>query len=266
MVLRLLAPFAFWNAIANTIALIYAYIISKEDLPLVIGNLIKIPFGGGAQGLMDIGISVFPSWFLTALFCSSILFLLIDRVEKRTYRWLILSILTILGIFVFSVEKKIPTPYRIDIALVCIPFTILGFKYNSIKRHINRPIWGIIFVIIGTLCNILNLQTGITSIEIVCKVIGNPIFFYLSALSLCFGCTLLFETILRESTIGEYFGKNSMTIMFLHWPLICLVRRIIEIDLFTQFVIVCAFLYVTCEFVNKFIPWTMNFNLLLKKK
>lgn len=261
---RLLLPFFFWNLLVWGISFLYAYFINKDDMPVVIENIMKLPFGGGAKGLMIRGISVFPSWFLTALFLSNIALTVVCNLRIKYLKWIIWCAMTILGVGIFIIGANFPTPYHCEITCVCVPFVVVGLYYNKIKDGWRNPISALVLIMVGTFFNVLNLSTGITTVEMVNTEIGNPIYFYMSALPLCVGVCTLFETLLKESSLGEYFGRNSMTIMFLHYPIICLVRNTTNLDILSQLAIICVILFIACEFVNRYIPWSMNFKLLRK--
>lgn len=262
---RLLFPFYFWNALVWLLTLLYAWFINKDDLIIVWDNLIKLPIGGGCKGLMhDTGLSVFPTWFLPSLFCSSCLsYFIIKFTPPHSMRRLLFLVLaSIIGVGIFLLQIKLP--FKCNISMGCFIFLVLGFYSYKLKTTFKNTISGIILVIAGSLLNIINIKTGIHSVELVNMVIGNPMLFYLSAGSFCFGFYILFETLLRESSLMEYLGRNSMTIMIFHYPIIYFVKNYIILDIISQLALTILLVCVCCIIVNKIMPWSVNFKLLLK--
>lgn len=102
------------------------------------------------------------------------------------------------------------------------------------------------------------------SVEIVNLITGNLLFFYLSASSLCIGFCILYETLIKESTIMEYMGRNSMTIMICHYPVIYIVKNYLCLDIISQLALILVIVCCLCIFVNKIMPWSVNFKLLYK--
>lgn len=111
--------------------------------------------------------------------------------------------------------------------------------------------------------NLPYTRTG--TIELVLQQMGNPILFYISATSLCMGCFIIVKSVMTESTLGEFFGINSMIIMTFHFPIIFWLRKAFQLDDFSIFVMTCVVLYILVLAVNKYIPWSFNFKLLHNK-
>lgn len=172
------------------------------------------------------------------------------------------TLVSLIGVVFFQYNIKLP--FKGGVALGCLIFVWLGFLYSNIKSIIKNPLLGIVLVIIGTLLNILNIDMGIESVEIVNLIIGNPLLFYLSASSLCIGFCILYETLINESTIMEFMGRNSMTIMICHYPIIYVVKNYIDLDIISQLAIISVIVCCICVFVNKIMPWSVNFKLLFK--
>ena len=169
---------------------------------------------------------------------------------------------SIIGVGIFLLQIKMP--FKCNVSLGCFIFLVLGFYSFRLKPKLKKTISGIILVLVGTLLNIFNIKTGMHSVELVNMVIGNPMLFYLSAGSFCIGFYILFETLLRESSLMEYLGRNSMTIMIFHYPIIYFVKNYIILDTISQLALTILLVCVCCIIVNKIMPWSVNFKLLLK--
>ena len=223
-----------------------------------------VALGSGQNGIKERGLSIFPIWFIPPLFFSNLLFVYTKRfVVTKMGKASILISLTLLGISLFHISRTLP--YRIDVTLISIPFVLTGYCHNKIIGRFNNKSVGFILVLIGTFINSLNLYiSDIHSVELVLQITGNSFMFLISAISLSMGMFALFENIFRESTIGEFFGKNSMPVMAFHIPVIFFLGKIPFIDLPSRFLLTCIILYILVLLVDKYIPWSFYFKLLQK--
>jgi fucose 4-O-acetylase-like acetyltransferase len=261
---RLIFPFYFWSIICLVINFIIAGIWYPDKIHKLIIYSAHVALGSGQNGLKELGLSLFPIWFIPPLFFSNILFIYIKKnVDNIIWQVVIASLLSILGFGLFDYGRTIP--FRIDVTLISIPMVWIGFYHNRIINRVNNLFTGLILVLIGTFANIINIKvSSVKSVEIVLQIIGNPLLFYISAITISMGIFVMFEKLLKESSISEYYGRNSMVIMTFHFPVIYFLKRTLSIDDFSYFILVSIIMYMVIRIVEKYIPWSFNFKLLRK--
>lgn len=177
-------------------------------------------------------------------------------------RLLLFGLTSIIGVGIFLLQIKMP--FKCGVSLGCFIFLVLGFYSIKFKPTFKKSFIGFLLVFVGSLLNKINVNTGMHSVEVVNMVIGNPILFYFSAGSFCLGFYILFETLIKESSVMEYLGRNSMTIMICHYPIIYIVKNYIILDIISQLALINLLVCVCCIFVNRIMPWSVNFKLLMK--
>ena len=260
--LRLMAPFYFWSVICLAINFIVATIWYPDKIHKLVVYTAHVVLGGGQNGIKELGLSFFPIWFLPPLFFSNLLFIFMNKnIKSIAWKFMMTAVLSVGGILLFFIHRTLP--FRLDVTLLVIPFVWAGFYHDRIVRKLNKSQWGVIMIITGTLVNILNIiLSGILSVEVVLQTIGNPMLFFFSAWLIIVGTFILFENLLQESSISEYFGKNSMVIMTFHFPIIFFLKREIPLDDFSIFVMICVIMYFFIKCIDRYIPWSFNFKLL----
>lgn len=267
--IRLMCPFYFWSYLCLLINFVVAVIWCQEQVNLLVRYTVRVTLGGGQNGLRDLGLSLFPLWFIPPLFCTKVLLIIVRQyIKKESVRIILLLSLSVIGVCLFYFDIHIPyLPYRLDVAFISIPFVLLGVYHNKLYKKLKRPSVGLILVCIGTISSIINSRLSpIGTIEIVDYQISNPFLFYFSAINLCSGFFILFETIIKESSVSEFFGNNSMIVMAFHFPILFWIQHVLSIDFFSQFLFVCVILCVVILLINRFIPFTFDFRLIIENE
>ena len=162
-----------------------------------------------------------PIWFLTCLFCVTVLFYPLNKLLLAKGNYLI-ALLILLGLMIASpmityyCEKcNIFVPMKLDVAFSALPFYSLGF---IIKKHIlsldklNNKIITAAICFIGALS--AAYRNGL--VAMVNNGYGNDLLIYLYG-ALCGSVwVLLVGYYLRKSMILRFIGKNSLIIFATH--------------------------------------------------
>ncbi|MEI6039755.1 MAG: acyltransferase family protein [Candidatus Berkelbacteria bacterium] len=160
-----------------------------------------------------------PLWFLTCLFALEIIFFTLERQFKSFKLFLAIIVCTITGFILANNHYHLP--WGIDIALVSTSFYYLGFiiKKNDLIEK-TQNVWlyllGLIFIIINYfLAFLLDIQASMFY-----RAYGQEWLFVLTAIFGILGYIILAkflkQTILKNNTIIEFLGQNSLIILGLH--------------------------------------------------
>jgi len=157
-------------------------------------------------------------WFLPFLAMCKILYYLINKFSKgdETLISIISLFCTILGIYLD--EKKIYLPWSFDVSLTCMIFFHLGYvlkKYNLLEKILKN--YKMIISII--LIYFIGLKLGY--IELATRSYPNGLISFVTAIAgtiICLKISNLIENFTTYlSNILQWFGKNSMIILGVHY-------------------------------------------------
>lgn len=203
-------PLIFFYIVSLLLKIPFQYITKSQE------DTVKKIFSGEIFQLTTVDVTL---WFIVCLLVIDILLYSIARTVKKEYRRsIIICSLFVIGYLLSTYfENPIYLPFYIGQALVCLPFTYLGWCYNRfvhIKSNKMHLIWLIIFglLFVGSIC-IFSPQTNLLHFVLH----NNPVGYLLPAIC---GTMLVFylSKILSNyktfiTTTLEELGKYSLFIM-----------------------------------------------------
>lgn len=173
-----------------------------------------------------------PLWFLLCLFSVSVIYIFISLLKSEYLKFSFVVAVSAFGYFISQEYSNLP--FKIETAMMMIPYFYFGNlskKYNFADKMNKRSL---ILIFNGTLIlslfhfilNSYNLQiSGIERISVLENRFGNIFLFYSASL-----CAILYISALAEKIdsvrIINYFGKNSLIILCVHYPILQYVERI----------------------------------------
>ncbi len=176
-----------------------------------------------------------PLWFLTCLFCLTILFY---AMEKLKYPILIFAVsLLIGGVGVYFSKEHIELPLKFQIACTALPFFALGWLLKQPKASFivkNKVLFSLLIPVylVGHyfLVDLNIASSGIKKVNMYANTIGDPLFFYLSGLlgTLWFVFTSMWIYKVWKPNFIHYLGRNSLLILVLHYPMINICRVLVD--------------------------------------
>lgn len=147
-----------------------------------------------------------PLWFLTCIFIAEIiLYLVLKNCDKE---YVVFIIIGAIG-FIYTLITKIRLPWNADVALTAVCFMYIGNicrRYDIINKVYNIKYF-LILLIILSVSIIFN-----SKIDYNLRVYGNILLTYCSGIS---GSILiiLISKLIKENSVLEYFGRNTLYIM-----------------------------------------------------
>lgn len=244
-------------------------------------NAIKIITFGETEPL------VAPFWFIISLFITTLIFTIISyslekinisKEKKEAARIIIIIFVFIIALVL--VFKKIDLPRRINSALLYLPYFYFGYLYNKFEEKIKLKTSAIFLFIpilfMGSIWTAL-LASGLLHIN-------NAIFaaFYIFFAIMGIYVILVIAKILEkkfDTKIIEYIGKNTLTILALHYLSFKLVNLLIiilysyppeklgEIPVITERTDWAPIYFLTGIFIPLLIIFILNgFKILLREK
>jgi acyltransferase len=232
-----------------------------------------------------------PLWFLTCLFVTEILFYLLAKKyywqPGKLIIWLIVA--GIIG-YLYSVYVPFRLPWNVDVTLTAIIFygagnlfrrltesieefkVDLGFpksgsKLNDISFLVENFLNGF-FILVSLLYFGYLLEFPTDKINMNVLKYGNFFSFYLLAFSGIFTYIYIFKKV-RTLKLLEYFGRNGLIILALHFPIKDILTKLsdiifgIDLDCFsctTAFALILTGLNLLCLMpvifvINKYFPF-----------
>lgn len=163
----LLIPYIFWGLISFA-----AWTAFKEFEP----KYLRILFWDNTSGIAISG----ALWFLSALFISDFVFFLIQKIENKYIKVLIIAFIAIIGT-ILSLVHKIKFPFALLQAFIGIGFMGIGF-YLKIKNEKNGFISNVRILPLIAL-SIVGITTSMYNNEVNmrCSNYGNGLLFWISA-------------------------------------------------------------------------------------
>jgi fucose 4-O-acetylase-like acetyltransferase len=158
-----------------------------------------------------------PLWFLPCLFVTSIFFyVLFKAFNKSLYSFI--EAIVIVSLIGYSSINYLPQalPWSIDIALSAVTFYSAGYLF---RNYFQEEFFKVAKIIITPLIliSLSSIYTDITDLNL-WKFSENYLTFYLIAFSGIFSYMYIFSRI-RSSRFLEYYGKNSLIVFGLHFPI-----------------------------------------------
>ena len=232
-----------------------------------------------------------PLWFLTCLFVTELLFYWL----AKRYYWQprkLLIWLTAAGIigYLYSVYVPFRLPWNADVALTAVVFYGAGSLFRKIIESVEElrvdsglPKYGLrfnkvfsraenfllgLFVLANLLYFVYLLNIPTDKINMNVLKYGGFFSFYLLAFSGIFTFVYIFKKV-RTSKILEYYGRNSLIVLALHFPMKDILTKLsniifgIDLDCFgctTIFALILTGLNLVCLTpviftINKYFPF-----------
>lgn len=203
--------------------------IFNPSIGQVFKNLIKLLYGGviltGPYGVF---------WFITCLLLTQLLFGYLSRFSMKTQLIVIVSSYIISHVMGMSFMKNIPFPGNADVVLLTLTYYSLGFYAKKIINIFIKK-WPIIIITssIWILFILLDMN-GIYefTLDLKNKIYQNVLldFFIpvIIAITISSCCYLISKFKFLNGL--SYFGKNSITIMYLHIPINLLVKEVFQVE------------------------------------
>ncbi|MEA4840951.1 MAG: acyltransferase family protein [Bacteroidales bacterium] len=164
------------------------------------------------------GLTIGPLWFFLALFITTIIYSIINKLPNDFYKTGISFFLAFLGYLFFV--YKIHLPFHIDSSLSMIIFFHLGKEISKLKtKRIAFKYW-LLMAISSIIFFIIFINRYLPTIDVPLNIINGP---YLPTLGEMFlGCFMLLliskvtDYIPRVRTAISYIGRNSLTVFAIH--------------------------------------------------
>lgn len=225
---RLLYPYIFYNIIICICSVLLGRDLIRTFLGALYSRFCIYPLGNDENVILLTYNA--PTWFLTALFLSLILFKLILRVSRN-------KVFFILLIIIFLVITKLLTylpillPWSLDSVFLFSILIFVGYQLKDIfiyriKYHF--PV--IIVMIIGLIIYpIISDVNGLINLSV--RIYGNNIvlFLFTSIIGSC--CLMLFSKKIERFKIGKYLsivGRHSLNIFCIHSLFLVILNKIIQ--------------------------------------
>jgi acyltransferase len=165
-----------------------------------------------------------PLWFLPCLFITEIFFFISRKHFNQNYKFLALVIIFSLIGFLYSTYIPLRMPWGIDIAFTGIVFYSAGYFFRNKYENIffrESSIFVFSLFLMHILLSFTNPRVDMY------KLIYNDYFlFYVSAFSGILFYIYIFKTI-RPSKILQFYGKNSLIVLGLHYLIISTLKYIL---------------------------------------
>ena len=199
-------------------------------------------------------------WFLTCLFCASIIFNTVIKLTKSYNKSLQFLIIVIISLFGYIIGKFIYLPWSFDIALASQFFIYCGYYFKTNNILNKKP--HIIFLLLLSCLLILSISTG--SLNLNSRLYNIILISYLGAIS---GCILLvyFSMVLTKFKVSgkvfSYLGKESLVILCFHFVEQCCIPwtnfKLLSSNIFVLIFCKLVFLIIATYSI-KYIPIVRN--------
>jgi acyltransferase len=210
-----------------------------------------------------------PLWFLLCLFTVEILFYLISRKYYKSQNNILYFIifLSFVG-YICSNYGSTRFPWKLDVAFTAISFYAVGFFFHNHydKLFLERKVYIFFILLILHLVSCFKNE----SVNMISLSYGNYILFYISAFSGIYAYFYLAQTV-QSSKVLEYYGKNSLIILGVHYIIISLLKyavifsqKMVHININQNFVFVITIISVLVlivpivNFINKHLSFILG--------
>lgn len=156
----------------------------------------------------------FGLYFLTTLFTSEVFIYCTNKLLKNRKIFLVFTFLISAVLGTIFIKNKFIFYWNIDLSPIAASFIIIGYALKSYKDKIQFSKYKNIFIIILMIS--INLVSGYCNIKNNGRLdlyhlnIGNPILYYIAAISGSFFVILLSKDVIKKSILLEYIGRNSL--------------------------------------------------------
>lgn len=222
----LLIPYFLWAFILYTFWLFLGRHYGESSLlnlsPL--DNFIGIFLAQGDKAYMDWGI---PLWFLPCLFLTFLLFGLIQNINSNKIRWIVLIVLTTIGL-IKPFFLKTNLFWSLDISLVAVSFYAIGYylKNYIITSKKTKTIW--FCILYGSLH--ITLVFFNSKVDMYRGIYGNPLLFLGAGITGSLFYIYLFKLLPLFKPL-VFWGKNTIIILGSHLRTATFIKLILLITL-----------------------------------
>ena len=223
---NILVPFLFW-LIVSDIWHIMCTLWATHDISL--DNITIIQFA--KHPLSRIISFNIVLWFLICLFITNMIFYAVYTIfSDNKYRSFAVFFLASIGYFLFL--YKITLPLWIDTSLVALPFFFLGYycrnlSYLKPEFSLKKSLFlGIGLILVSYVIYFASGRSCINDMR-TNSFYGSPVMGYLNSVMFVMGGLLLCKVI-NWLPIISYFGRYSIIVLCIHFPLILFVPNFIE--------------------------------------
>lgn len=212
----LLFPCLVFGILLSTYSTALDYVRGESEIPL---------------GLRYVGLFIntrhnpYPGslWFFLALFLVELMLYFIHKIiHSNVCRLIIVLAISIMGCL-YNQIYKVGLPWSIDIALICILFTEIGYmcKLNMDLGH-NSWLKGVLSLVIFIIAFYLNEVALDNNVNLFSSDYGCYPLFYLAAFS---GTFIVYSlaNIIKQNQLLQYLGQNSLLIYSLHFLLLLVI-------------------------------------------
>lgn len=213
---RMLIPYFFFSFLSFCVYICQHLFTGDVDLIDAGKSLGKIVAG------LPIPINL-SLWFLTCLFCTSVIYKLLDSyIERKSIVDGIVFLFSIGGYIMSIYVPPLYVPFKLDVSFSAIVFFHFGFvvkKRNWLEKNLNFMIIGLCVVLwlsFGWLNREYLLKQGINNSNMSINCLGQYFFFYISAFSGIVSF-MRFSNYVHWPVV-VWLGKNSLVLMAVHFP------------------------------------------------
>ena len=213
-------------------------------------------------------------WFLPCFFISSVLFLLLTKVRRKSELAYYSSAvgIVLVGFFLSLYRSNLPYgyPWNFDAALVGVGIMVLGSDARSRGASVLNPKWGGVFLLLGICFSLFNLPESLTKgnphVEMSVSSWGNPLLFILNATLLSMATIVvskLLESRCNRSVVSlmSFYGANTIVVLCLHGTILKLFQIAFKpfhlsgtIYAIVITIVCLAILYHIIKFINSELP------------
>ncbi|WP_337133516.1 acyltransferase family protein [Priestia megaterium] len=195
-------------------AIVWYFLSSIQNVDVQWGK----PIFGMIYGNGNWIIGNIPIWFLPCLFCTLVIFVLIQKLLIKNSLPAKIIIFSLIGIAGYLISKISWMPWGLDVALVALPFVYLGGVLKEIRVLYNHKIM-ISATFLSLVVFIISLIYN-THVDMNNRIYGNLFLFYVGGISgafvVLFLCKYILSKIKIVSLTFSYMGMQSILILGFH--------------------------------------------------
>lgn len=214
----LIIPYLLFGVILASYSTVLDIVKGSDNIPGLryiglLTNMRRPPFHGSL-------------WFLLSLFTVEILIFFVHKKFKSNLSRLIVCMSAFLiggGILTWYGKGL---PLCLDLTLICIIFCQIGYFVYPYIHKLNSVLWISLFSIAFFISAILNYHISGDSVDLFSCRIGNPILFFIAAVTGSILTLILALRIGRNKWLS-YIGKNSLLYYCLQFIFLLIVGRTI---------------------------------------
>ena len=250
---RLLIPYIIWGLLAW----VFWFFVSSR-----FGNSIENdiawwrPILGLIFGKVDMLCQNVPLWFLCCMISLEWIYFIVCQFRQQWLRWLLIIMLCVTGCILSYLKQN--WVWEISSAFIILPIYAIGAEFSLFFKTKAEQISTSILISL-LVFSLIGLGVGYTynnTIRLSVSFIGNPILYYVTALS-AVGIWLSISLIIRNydcwaTHLLQYIGQNTLFILCTHVPTFSIIKGIAFICAiplqFFETTIGCLVLW-TCTFI-----------------